>query len=311
MRPEALSWLRCPRCRGEGSLELTATARNDVEVREGSLHCGRCGARFAIDAGIVDLLDDPPDFVVREAAGLEQFAVAMRADGWDRERIRGLPHDHAGSGYWFVQNAAMQALLRAVPLRPGARILDVGANVCWASNIFARRGLEAVAIDIATAELQGLRTADYFLEDGVYFERVLTPMFDLAIASDSVDYVFCCQVLHHNDADHLRRTMRECYRVLRPGGQLLVINDQLKFPLNLKHGHDSTDVAKFEGNEHVHFFHTYFLAARRAGFRVQVRRPGNAGSLRSPAWSHKLQLAYKLLVSGDVNLNLVGHKPGG
>ena len=148
----------------------------------------------------------------------------MRNDGWDRERVRALPESELG--YWIAQGTAMRWLLEAVELQPGRRIVDVGSNTCWASNIFARRGLEVVALDIAKAELQGLRTAEYFLEDGdVYFERLLSVMFDPALAGESMDYVFCCEVLHHNDAANLQRTMRELYRVLRPGGTLIVLNE--------------------------------------------------------------------------------------
>ena len=43
--------------------------------------------------GIVDLLHDPPEFVAREAAGLDRFAEHDAADGWDRERILALPDD--------------------------------------------------------------------------------------------------------------------------------------------------------------------------------------------------------------------------
>jgi SAM-dependent methyltransferase len=289
-------------------LGVTEVQVDDVEVREGSLTCGACSASFPVTGGIADLLYEPPEFVRREAAGLERFAELMRADGWDRQRILALPD--APDGYWVAQAQAINALLAAVPMREGARIVDIGANVGWATNIFARRGLEAIAVDIAMAELQGLRTAQYYLDDGAYFERVRTVMFDLAIASGSVDYVFCCQVLHHNDGPHLRRTLREIHRVLRPGGQLLVINDQLKFPLNLKRGHDSTEVAEFEGNEHVHFFHEYYFAALRAGFRVRVRRPGINGPLPHSPWRRKLLLANKLLITGDANLNFVATKPG-
>ena len=307
MRAEAVALLRCPSCHRDGTLTLSVQRADEVEVREGTLRCTACGTAFPITDGIVDLLHDPPEFVRREAAGLERFAEVMRAGGWDRSQILALPH--ADDGYWVAQAQAMDSLLQAVELRPGARIVDIGANVGWATNIFARRGLHAIAVDIAMAELQGLRTAQYYLDEGVYFERVRTMMFDLALASESVDYVFCCQVLHHNDGAHLRRTLGEIYRVLRPGGKLLVINDQLKFPLNLKRGHDSTEVAEFEGNEHVHFFHQYYLAARRAGFRVWVRRPGINGSVPKAVWGRKLALAYKLLISGDANLNLVGTKP--
>ena len=40
-------------------------------------------------------------------------------------------------------------------------VLDVGSNTCWAANQFARRGLNVVALDIATAEMQGLYTAEF------------------------------------------------------------------------------------------------------------------------------------------------------
>ena len=204
--------------------------------------------------------------------GLERFAEAMRADGWNAERIRALPDSDLG--YWQAQRRAMGILQAAVHIEPGKRLLDIGANSCWASNIFAKRGLEVVALDISTTDLQGLRSAEHFLSPAVFFERLLSVMFDIALASESFDYVFCSQVLHHNDRHHLAQTMREIYRVLRPGGSLLAINEPLRFPLNLKRGHGDP-VAHFEGNEHIYFFHEYYLAARKAGFRVSIRSPHN------------------------------------
>ena len=248
---------------------MTARESDAREVREGELACERCDGRFPIEGGIANLLYQPPDFVVREAAGLDRFADVMRADGWDRERILALPDVHLA--YWVAQGEAMKHVLATADLRPGERLLDVGSNTCWASNIFARRGLDVIALDIATAELQGLRTADYFLETGeVYFERLLSVMFDPALASGSLDHVFCCEVLHHNDPGNLRRTLRELHRVLRPGGHLYVVNEPLRFLLHPKLDH-AEEVADFEGNEHVYFLQRYILAARDAGF--QISRP--------------------------------------
>ena len=86
------------------------------------------------------------------------------------------------------------------------------------SNFFAVRGLNVVALDIATSELQGLYTADYFIDDGSsYFERVLGSMDDMPIASGSLDYVYCCEVLHHNDNETLRRTFEEASACCKPG----------------------------------------------------------------------------------------------
>jgi SAM-dependent methyltransferase len=330
MRESLLPVLRCPRCRSDGALELTAERRDEREAREGTLRCTRCGLERPLRAGIADLLHDPPPFVAREAAGLERFAAVMRADGWDRARILQLPD--VALDYWHAQRRAIDYLFATFPFPPGQRLLDVGANTCWASNLFAAAGLDVVALDIADAELQGLRTADWFFQArGTYFERVLSVMFDPALADESFDWVFCCEVLHHNHAAHLRRTLRELYRVLRPGGRLLVVNEPLRFPLRLKRDH-AVEVAEFEGHEHVFFLHEYAIAARRAGFRVTLpslgaaaRRPlaepqGRAlplkRALRRRALGRGAIHGYRLghfwwrhAIRGDANLTLIGEKP--
>ena len=305
MKSGVLDVLRCPACRAERQLELTVLERDEREIREADLRCRRCSREFSVHEGIIDLLFEPPGFVVREAAGLDRFAAVMRSDGWDRERILSLPN--VDLGYWFIQKQGMRSLLEEVKLEPGRRILDIGSNTCWASNIFAGRGLEVIAVDISLTELQGLRTAEYFLDEGVYFERLRSVMFDLAIASESVDYVFCCEVLHHNDRRNLLRTLREFHRVLRPGGSLLIINEPLRFLLNLKLDHGE-EVAEFDGNEHVYFLPEYYLAARRAGFRVRVRRPTGARGVTGNIWRQRLTLACQLLLTGDVTANLLATK---
>jgi SAM-dependent methyltransferase len=237
-------------------------------------------------------------------------------------------------GYWYVQARSMHQLLTTVPLQPGESILDVGSNTCWAANHFAERGLAAVALDIATTELQGLYTADYFLEQGgVFFERVLGSMDSIPLASCSLDYVYCCEVLHHNDADSLRRTFAEIFRVLRPGGRLLMVNETLK-TLRDPHGVHVDGVEQYQGYEHAHWALGYRWAATRAGFFTEVTEPhyrpyfGDAeaapaageGALR--AWARKrlfatrsssparhAYLAWLNNVRGGVSMNMIATKP--
>jgi SAM-dependent methyltransferase len=272
--------LRCTRCGGEGTLTLTATDENAREVRSGTLACGNCGTTFQVDAGIAHLMADPPDYVVREAAGLQRFADHMRASGWDRERVLRLPNEP--SGYWYMQGASFAQLNRDVQLEPGARLLDVGSNTCWASNLFARQGQSVVALDIALAEMQGLLTGDYWMDDGCpHFERVLGSMFDLPFASESFDYVFCCEVLHHNGPDTLARTFAEIHRILKPDGRLLVINEPLRTLRDLQR-HHAEEVAEFEGNENIYFAPTYLRAARKAGFDIELQDPPNLRFFTEP-----------------------------
>ncbi len=264
--------------------------------------------------GIAELLCDAPDFVRAESDGLQRFAAVMRADGWDRDRIRTLPD--VDLPYWHGQRQAMERLLARVPFRPGERLLDVGSNTCLASIIFAARGLVVVALDISLDELQGLRTADYFLDGGeVYFERVQSVMFGPALASACMDHVFCCEVLHHNDPVNLRRTFGELYRVLRPGGRLFVVNEPMRFPLLRKRDH-AEEIAEFSGYEHVYYFHQYWLAARRAGFAVRLAVPGWSGTSTAPVGDGAARVAlrrgrilWRCLVTGDLPLSLDCVKP--
>lgn len=276
MRPELLPLLRCPACGQSNDLRLDATSDDGREVRAGRLRCCACGLERAVRDGVPDLLLDPPPEVSAEAEGLERFASAMREDGWDRARVLNLPHDP--SGYWFAQCRSMERLLDTVPFAQGQRILDVGSNTCWAAATFARIGLQAVALDIAMTEMQGLRTADWWFEDqDIYFERVLAQMSTLPFADNSFDWVFCCEVLHHNDRKGMVAALREMHRVLRPGGSLLVMNEPLKWPTDLKRDH-AVEVAQFDGNEHVYFALEYLWMLRKAGFRrVRVTQPAFDG----------------------------------
>ena len=332
MKQEFVHQLRCPACFRDGTLELAQTATDEREVREGALHCVSCGADFAVRRGVPELLHDPPAHIVSEAAGLERFADHMRQAGWDRALVRRLPDiEH---GYWYVQARSMHQLLTTVPFRPGQSILDVGSNTCWAANHFAERGLQAIALDIATVELQGLYTADYFLEDGdVFFERILGSMAAIPLASGSIDYVYCCEVLHHNDAEGLRRTFNEIFRVLRPGGRLLMVNETLK-TLRDPSGVHLEGVEQFQGYEHAHWSMRYRWEATRAGFLTAVTEPhyrsffGDAElslapdepklkalgrrlvfGLRRSRGARRVYLLWLNHVSGGVSMNMIATKP--
>ncbi len=331
MKAEFVGQLRCPACLSQASFELRASASDEQEVREGTLHCRVCASEFAVHRGVLELLHDPPEHILIEAAGLERFAEYMREGGWDRETMLKLPYiEH---GYWYVQARSMHQLLTTVPFQPGQSVLDVGSNTCWASNHFAERGLRAIAMDIATPELQGLYTADWFIEDGhVFFERVLGSMDAIPLASSSVDYVYCCQVLHHNDLAGLRRTFAEIFRVLRPGGRLLVVNETLKTLRDPGGVHDE-GVEQWEGYEHAHWAARYRWEATRAGFLTEVTEPhyvpffgdaelpatGGAGprrlvrrlglALRHIGVVRRLYLAWLNQVSDEVSLNMIATKP--
>ena len=309
-------FLRCPVCHADRALSVhEATEENDLEIREGVLQCASCHRGFGVRQGVAELLIDPPEHVQREVAGLQRFAEHMREAGWDQKRILELPY--IDEGYWYVQARSFQQLLERTELTPGQSLLDVGSNTCWATNQWARAGLRAIALDISTAELQGLHTADIFIAAGTsYFERVHGTMNDMPIASGSLDFVFCCEVLHHNDLAGLMRTFEEAYRVLKPGGELLVINETLK-SLRDPTGVHVADVAHFDGYEHAHWAHQYRAGARRAGFSVQPLEPvyhpffdparSSSGLLRS-RFARRAYLAWLNQIAGGVAYSMIATK---
>ncbi len=267
----AAAHLRCPVCDRDRTLRLRAAESDAREVREGTLRCTACGIELPVHRGVAELMPAPPEHVVREAAGLERYTREMKAAGWDRDRIRRLPY--VEDGYWFVQSSSMHQLLTTIDFQPGQWLLDVGSNTCWASNHFAVRGLRTIALDISTVELQGLYTSDFFLDDGTaYFERVLGSMNEIPLASGSLDYVYCCEVLHHNDPPGLRRTFQEAFRVLKPGGRLLMINETIK-TIRDPVGVHTEGVAQWEGYEHAYWALRYRFEAVRAGFATEILEP--------------------------------------
>jgi SAM-dependent methyltransferase/uncharacterized protein YbaR (Trm112 family) len=330
MKPEfASSKLRCPFCRHDRTLRLFAVESDQREVRTGTLTCKHCGGQRPVYRGVGDLMVNAPEFVERESAGLERFAQRMRDDGWSPETIRQLPD--RDDGYWYVQGASINQVAREVPFQPGQSLLDIGSNTCWASNFFAVRGLDVTALDISLWELQGLWTADYFIEEDIsYFERVRGSMTDMPLASDSFDYVYACEVLHHNDADALHRAFEEAYRVLKPGGRMIVVNETLK-TLHDPVGVHAEAVAEYEGHEHAHWAAQYRWGAIRAGFSTRLLEPSYHGFYRAPPppdppplrrwqariehelrrrpWGRRLFLSWINNVAGGTAFGMIATKP--
>ena len=145
--------------------------------------------------------------------------------------------------------------------------------------------------------------------------------------------MYCCQVLHHNDAAGLRRTFAEIFRVLRPGGRLLVVNETLK-TLRDPHGVHDEGVEQYEGYEHAHWAARYRWEATRAGFLTEVTEPhyrpffgdaelslargsswrGTVGrrlgfTLRRLGIARRAYLAWLNQVWGGVSMNMIATKP--
>jgi SAM-dependent methyltransferase len=133
---------------------------------------------------------------------------------WERVKPFSSPgHDDVAEGARLIHDfgAALQCLRPS----PGSRVLDLGAGSGWVSEWLRRFNVETVTVDIAVSMLGVART-----RLGPKAWIIAGDLEQLPLAAGSVDHAICLNALHH--VPDTVAALRETWRVLRPGGRLVV-----------------------------------------------------------------------------------------
>ena len=281
MKPALLRVLRCPLCSGTLRLEEPPGVEPDGAVDAGQLRCSTCRTSFAVENGIPRMVDGRLpglDAKLREIAAWPRKA---EEEGWyrpDDEVDAHLPFVCRDLGWddplWHATEYSFSALLEHY-VRPGLRVLEVGAAKCWGAQHLVPRGCEYVGTDTLADRYIGLGRGDFYAERVGHFERVQADGERLPFANGSFDLTYCVATLHH--ALDLGAMVREMARVTRAGGIVAALNEGTRAIGS------SADVAiqqrekELGINEHVHTPLAYVAAFLRAGVAIRRVVPADGG----------------------------------
>jgi SAM-dependent methyltransferase len=177
----------------------------------------------------VDFLHRPHPTIVREREavhGIDRDAGApvewMHAVLERVNRDELTSEDRASSAHIRAiaeSRAQVLELFADETLTPGSVVLELGADVGWASSILLDAGCRVIATDI-TDHL--VLAAD---RDSPNLCRLFADMNRMPLADSSVDTVFAASCVHHSW--DLRLTFREIARVLKTGGTAYLCGEPL------------------------------------------------------------------------------------
>jgi uncharacterized protein YbaR (Trm112 family) len=249
--------LRCPVC------------RRPLDETGAELRCPDCGGRYPVEGGIPRLLDERLPGIAEKRREIEGWVAMAKAQGWyepDDEVDRHLPFLCRDLGWedknWRANEHSFSLLLERY-VRPGMRVLEVGAAKCWAGQHLLPRGVEYVATDILADENVGLGRGEFFGS----FPRVQADGEHLPFADGAFDLAYCVAALHH--ALDLWGMVRELARVTRRGGVVAALNEGTRALGRSGDVPEQAEERSFGINEHVHSVYAYLWAFVRAGLLVR------------------------------------------
>ena len=257
----ALDVMRCPVCRGR------------LEEGENALGCLACGASYPVEDGIPRMLDDRLPGIAEKRAEVAGWPEMARAQGWyepDDEIDAHLPYltrDLQWEDKTWRANEHSFSLLLERSVRPGMRVLEVGAAKAWAAQHLVPLGVEYVATDILADPNIGLGRGAFFEARVGPFARVQADGEHLPFVDGSFDLTYCVAALHH--ALDLRRMVSEMARVTRRGGTVAALNEGTRAVRASGEVEDQAEEKEFGINEHVHTLYAYLWAFARAGLVVR------------------------------------------
>ena len=152
-------------------------------------------------------------------------------------RWRYLPHCERLGGMFCIQKNSKTRTweypwaFHSVPLKAGMKVLELGGGLCGFQFVLSKMGMDVTNVDPGEASegvgwpVTAASMARFNARFGTNVKLCNTTIEASGIESETMSCVFCLSVIEHvPESEHLQ-IMNEVYRVLQPGGYLVLTVD--------------------------------------------------------------------------------------
>jgi ubiquinone/menaquinone biosynthesis C-methylase UbiE len=172
--------------------------------------------------------------------------------------------------------ALRDAVLAQAAIEPRETVVDLGCGTGLLALAAAESGARVLAVDVSAPMLG--RLADHAEERGLReIELVHGDMRRLPVPDGSVDAVISCYAFHHLVDDGKELAAAEAFRVLRPGGRVVIAD--MMFQLSAR------------GRDRRIILHKVGLMLRR-GIPGAIRLVKNGVRIARGRWEHPTPIAW-------------------
>ncbi len=129
-------------------------------------------------------------------------------------------------GLGFFQRLLARKSIRLLDPQPSELILDVATGGGWTASRIARRGARVLGVDLLAEHIAEARRryggeVTFAVADAT---RLPDELEGVALGPESVDRIHCLEAGFEFGAKGRRDFLEEAYRLLRPGGRLVIVD---------------------------------------------------------------------------------------